>query len=111
MTQQALLRLNFSFINCFLIMQTSKKIIKGRPQTSRSLKIIVGIEPLTSLSLSNLGNLNHHHRTCLEIVLSIGLFLIYWCWGMPNLEREIDCDVHGLQHKCVLPNHQVSFDA
>ena len=27
--------------------------------------------------------------------MSIGLFLIYWCWGMPNLEREIDCDVHG----------------
>ena len=47
-------------------------------------------------------------RTCLEIVLSIGLFLIYFCWGMPNLEREIDCDVHGIRHTCVLPNHQVS---
>ncbi len=26
---------------------------------------------------------------------------------MPNLEREIECDVHGLKHSCVLPNHQV----
>jgi len=44
----------------------------------------------------------------LEIVLSISLFLIYWLWGMPNLEREIECNVHGLPHSCVLPNHQVS---
>ena len=30
------------------------------------------------------------------------------CWGMPNLEREIECDVHGIEHSCVLPNHTVS---
>lgn len=29
--------------------------------------------------------------------------------GMPNLEREIECDVHGLKHSCVLPNHQFYF--
>ena len=27
---------------------------------------------------------------------------------MPNLEREIECDVHGIEHSCVLPNHTVS---
>ena len=63
-------------------------------------------EIMQSFRFSNVCYWSYLSRTCLEIVLSIGLFLIYWCWGMPNLNREIECDVHGLKHSCVLPNHQ-----
>ena len=63
-------------------------------------------ELMQSFRFSNVCYWSYLSRTCLEIVLSISLFLIYWCWGMPNLEREIECDVHGIRHSCVLPNHQ-----
>ena len=63
-------------------------------------------ELMQSFRFSNVCYWSYLSRTCLEIVLSISLFLIYWCWGMPNLEREIECDVHGVKHSCVLPNHQ-----
>ena len=63
-------------------------------------------EIMQSFRFSNVCYWSYLSRTCIEIVLSIGLFLIYWCWGMPNLNREVDCDVHGLRHTCVLPNHQ-----
>jgi len=66
-------------------------------------------EIMQSFRFSNVCYWSYLSRTILEIFLSIGLFLIYWCWGMPNLERDIDCDVHGLKHTCVLPNHQFYF--
>ncbi len=66
-------------------------------------------ELMQSFRFSNVCFWSYLSRTCLEIVLSISLFLIYFCWGMPNLEREIECDVHGLLHSCVLPNHQFYF--
>ncbi len=66
-------------------------------------------EIMQSFRFSNVCFWSYLSRTCLEIVLSISLFLIYFCWGMPNLEREIECDVHGLRHSCVLPNHQFYF--
>lgn len=66
-------------------------------------------EIMQSFRFSNVCYWSYLSRTCLEIVLSIGLFLIYFCWGMPNLEREIDCNVHGIRHTCVLPNHQFYF--
>ena len=50
-----------------------------------------------SFRFSNVCYWSYLSRTVLEIFLSIGLFLIYWCWGMPNLQRNIDCDVHGLK--------------
>ena len=50
-----------------------------------------------SFRFSNVCFWSYLSRTVLEIFLSIGLFLIYWCWGMPNLQRNIDCDVHGLK--------------
>lgn len=28
---------------------------------------------------------------------------------MPNLKTDIDCNVHGIRHTCVLPNHQFYF--
>ena len=66
-------------------------------------------EIMQSFRFSNVCYWSYLSRTSLEIVLSISLFLIYWCWGMPNLKREIECDVHGLTHSCVLPNHQFYF--
>ncbi|XP_071748623.1 uncharacterized protein [Lepeophtheirus salmonis] len=66
-------------------------------------------EIMQSFRFSNVCYWSYLSRTCLEIVLSIGLFLIYWCWGIPNLLPEIECDVHGLAHSCVLPNHQFYF--
>ena len=45
----------------------------------------------------------------MELFGHLYIFQIYFCWGMPNLEREIECDVHGLRHSCVLPNHQFYF--
>lgn len=66
-------------------------------------------EIMQSFRFSNVCYWSYLTRTILEIFLSIGLFLIYWCWGMPNLQRNIDCDVHGLKHMCVLPNHQFYF--
>jgi len=66
-------------------------------------------EIMQSFRFSNVCFWSYLSRTILEIFLSIGLFLIYWCWGMPNLQRDIDCDVHGLKHTCVLPNHQFYF--
>jgi len=66
-------------------------------------------EIMQSFRFSNVCYWSYLSRTILEIFLSIGLFLIYWCWGMPNLQRNIDCDVHGLKHMCVLPNHQFYF--
>lgn len=66
-------------------------------------------EIMQSFRFSNVCYWSYLSRTFLEIVLSIALFLIYFCWGMPNLEREIECDVHGLRHSCVLPNHQFYF--
>ena len=65
-------------------------------------------ELMQSFRFSNVCFWSYLSRTCLEIVLSISLFFIYFCWGMPNLKREIECDVHGLLHSCVLPNHQVN---
>ena len=52
-----------------------------------------------SFRFSNVCYWSYLSRTILEIFLSIGLFLIYWCWGMPNLEREIECDVHGNKYQ------------
>ena len=66
-------------------------------------------EIMQSFRFSNVCYWSYLSRTFIEILLSIGLFLIYFCWGMPNLEREIECNVHGLKHTCVLPNHQVSY--
>ncbi|XP_059090515.1 uncharacterized protein LOC131886258 isoform X2 [Tigriopus californicus] len=66
-------------------------------------------EIMQSFRFSNVCYWSYLSRTFLEIILSIALFLIYFCWGMPNLEREIECDVHGLRHSCVLPNHQFYF--
>ncbi len=66
-------------------------------------------ELMQSFRFSNVCFWSYLSRTCLEIVLSISLFFIYFCWGMPNLKREIECDVHGLLHSCVLPNHQFYF--
>merc|ERR1719188_966036 len=66
-------------------------------------------ELMQSFRFSNVCYWSYLSRTCIEIVLSISLFLIYWCWGMPNLEREIECDVHGIEHSCVLPNHTFYF--
>ena len=54
-------------------------------------------EIMQSFRFSNVCFWSYLSRTILEIFLSIGLFLIYWCWGMPNLQRDIDCDVHGLK--------------
>ena len=66
-------------------------------------------EIMQSFRFSNVCYWSYLSRTFIEILLSIGLFLIYFCWGMPNLEREIECNVHGLRHSCVLPNHQVPY--
>lgn len=66
-------------------------------------------EIMQSFRFSNVCFWSYLSRTILEIILSIGLFLIYWCWGMPNLKTDIDCDVHGIRHTCVLPNHQFYF--
>ena len=67
-----------------------------------------------SFRFSNVCFWSYLSRTVLEIFLSIGLFLIYWCWGMPNLERNIDCDVHGLKwvdcriYKCLENSRTIS---
>jgi len=66
-------------------------------------------EIMQSFRFSNVCFWSYLTRTILEIILSIGLFLIYWCWGMPNLKTDIDCNVHGIRHTCVLPNHQFYF--
>ena len=67
-----------------------------------------------SFRFSNVCFWSYLSRTVLEIFLSIGLFLIYWCWGMPNLKRNIDCDVHGLKwvdcriYKCLENSRTIS---
>ena len=75
-------------------------------------------EIMQSFRFSNVCFWSYLTRTILEIILrypsdnptraflkmtiylprlSIGLFLIYWCWGMPNLKTDIDCNVHGIR--------------
>ena len=53
-------------------------------------------------NISQLSKLSHNCQNYPIYLLSIGLFLIYWCWGMPNLKTDIDCNVHGIRWRIKL---------
>ena len=103
-----------SLLKIFCCTQPAPRILSNFPDTKSDQQYVIiftelsyNERTLASIFIIQVCYWSYLSRTCLEIVLSIGLFLIYFCWGMPNLEREINCDVHGIRHSCVLPNHQV----